>query len=151
MLTQRQAQCLEFLSSWFATKPYAPSFSDIAEAMNLSSKSGVHRLLASLEERGFIRRLHGRSRALELVDRSRLDPAVRVVELERQLRTIEGGLAAARDALDAIWQYGADTLSGRVDGPDDRKWQRDSVVEMTKRAREARDAIGVSRKQVRHG
>jgi hypothetical protein len=39
------------------------------------------------------------------------------------------------NAIDGIWQYGADTLSGRTDGPDDRKWQRDAVLEMTRRAR----------------
>lgn len=41
------------------------------------------------------------------------------------------------DALTAIRQYGADTLSGRADGPDDRQWQRESVLEMTRRARVA--------------
>jgi hypothetical protein len=40
-----------------------------------------------------------------------------------------------RDALESIRQYGSDTLSGRVDGTDDRNWQRDGVLEMTKRAR----------------
>ena len=39
-----------------------------------------------------------------------------------------------RDALDSIRQYGSDTLSGRTDGPDDHKWQRDAVLEMTRRA-----------------
>lgn len=42
-----------------------------------------------------------------------------------------------REALDSIRVYGSDTLSGRIDGPDDREWQRESVLEMTKRAREA--------------
>lgn len=102
MLTERQAQCLDFLSGWFATKPYAPSFTDIAKALNIKSKSGVSRLVVGLEERGFIRRMHGRSRAMELVDRSRLDPAVRVVELERQLRTAETNLKAAERTLSDI-------------------------------------------------
>lgn len=42
-----------------------------------------------------------------------------------------------REALDSIRIYGSDTLSGRVDGPDDRQWQRESVLEMTRRARAA--------------
>ncbi|WP_368655441.1 hypothetical protein ABRY94_11960 [Castellaniella ginsengisoli] len=42
-----------------------------------------------------------------------------------------------REVLDSIRQYGADTLSGRVDGPNDRAWQREAVREMTKRARAA--------------
>jgi hypothetical protein len=41
------------------------------------------------------------------------------------------------EALQSIRQYGSDTLSGRVDGPDDRQWQRESVLEMTRRARNA--------------
>lgn len=40
-----------------------------------------------------------------------------------------------RAALDSVWQYGSDTLSGRTDGPDDRDWQRAAVFEMTRRAR----------------
>lgn len=50
-------------------------------------------------------------------------------------------LAIAVEALRAIQIYGSDTLSGRVDGPDDRAWQRQSVVEMTKRASRALAAI----------
>ncbi|MBA1366795.1 hypothetical protein [Burkholderia gladioli] len=41
------------------------------------------------------------------------------------------------EALQAIAQYGSDTLSGRIDGPDDREWQREAVLEMTRRARAA--------------
>lgn len=44
---------------------------------------------------------------------------------------------ALREALESIRIYGSDTLSGRVDGPDDRQWQRESVLEMTRRARAA--------------
>jgi hypothetical protein len=45
-----------------------------------------------------------------------------------------------RAALESIWQYGADTLSGRTDGPDDRAWQRDAVREMTMRTRDGLEA-----------
>lgn len=102
MLTERQAQCLDFLSRWFATHPHAPSFTDIAKALNLSSKSGVSRLIVGLEERGFIRRLPGRSRALELVARDSSDPAARVADLERQLHTVEANLKAAERTLSDI-------------------------------------------------
>ena len=44
-----------------------------------------------------------------------------------------------REALSSIRRYGNDTLSGRIDGIDDRNWQRDGVMEMTRRAREAMD------------
>ena len=45
-----------------------------------------------------------------------------------------------RDALESVRQYGSDTLSGRIDGPDDRAWQRGAVLEMTRRARVTIDA-----------
>jgi len=48
----------------------------------------------------------------------------------------EADLAGTRMALESIRQYGADTLSGRIDGSDDRSWQREAVLEMTRRARE---------------
>jgi hypothetical protein len=49
----------------------------------------------------------------------------------------QADIARLRDALESIFQYGADTLSGRIDGPDDRAWQRAAVLEMTRRARTA--------------
>lgn len=63
--------------------------------------------------------------------------AARIIESNLALRVENERLRAA---LDGIRVYGSDTLSGRVDGPDDREWQRESVREMTKRAREALSA-----------
>lgn len=64
-----------------------------------------------------------------------------VVEQRVLAHAYEDRLCAAApellEALKSIAQYGADTLSGPVDGPDDRKWQSDGVLEMTKRARAA--------------
>ena len=51
-----------------------------------------------------------------------------------QLRSV---MEKQKDALQSIQQYGLDTLSGRIDGPDDRDWQRSAVLEMTKRAQHA--------------
>ena len=51
------------------------------------------------------------------------------------LLAADAAVRGMREALEAIWQYGSDTLSGRADGgPDDRRWQRDAVLEMTNRA-----------------
>ena len=67
MLTPRQHECWRFLASYTREHGYAPSFEEIAEAMQLASKSNVHRLVSALEERGFIRRLRYRQRAIEIV------------------------------------------------------------------------------------
>jgi len=67
MLTPRQHEALTFLAAYTREHGYAPSFEEIAEAMNVASKSNVHRLLSGLEERGFIRRLRHRQRAIEIV------------------------------------------------------------------------------------
>ena len=67
MLTPRQNDCWQFLAKYTANHGYAPSFDGMAEALNLSSKSNIHRLLEALEERGHIRRLRRRSRAIEIL------------------------------------------------------------------------------------
>jgi len=67
MLTPRQNDCWQFLAKYTANHGYAPSFDEMAEALNLSSKSNIHRLLEALEERGHIRRLRRRSRAIEIL------------------------------------------------------------------------------------
>lgn len=70
-LTRKQAECLEFLERHLEEHGEAPSFNEIADAINLKSKSGVNRIINGLEERGRIRRLPNRARALEIVDQSR--------------------------------------------------------------------------------
>lgn len=67
MLTPRQNECWVFLTKYTAEHGYAPSFEEIADALNVASKSNIHRLLGALEERGFIRRLRHRSRAIEIL------------------------------------------------------------------------------------
>ncbi len=66
MLTGQQQQLLEFLSRRIGEDGVCPSFDEMKEALDLKSKSGIHRLVAALEERGFIRRLPNRARALEI-------------------------------------------------------------------------------------
>lgn len=69
MLTPRQRQLLDFIQSYAARHGVPPSFDEMREALDLRSKSGVHRLISSLADRGFIRRLPYRARAIELVPR----------------------------------------------------------------------------------
>ena len=67
MLTKKQIQLLEFIQARMAHDGVPPSFDEMKLALDLRSKSGIHRLVTALEERGFIRRLPHRARALEIV------------------------------------------------------------------------------------
>ena len=67
MLTKKQIQLLEFIQTRLARDGVPPSFDEMKLALDLRSKSGIHRLVTALEERGFIRRLPHRARALEII------------------------------------------------------------------------------------
>lgn len=67
MLTAKQNELLRFIHERLEGNGVSPSFEEMKEALDLKSKSGVHRLIGALEERGFIRRLANRARALEVV------------------------------------------------------------------------------------
>ncbi|MCR9156071.1 MAG: transcriptional repressor LexA [Rhodobacteraceae bacterium] len=67
MLTKKQLDLLEFISKRVARDGVPPSFEEMKDALDLRSKSGIHRLISALEERGFIRRLAHRARAIEIV------------------------------------------------------------------------------------
>lgn len=67
MLTQKQKDLLMFIHRRISESGVSPSFEEMKEALNLKSKSGIHRLITALEERGFLRRLAHRARALEVV------------------------------------------------------------------------------------
>ncbi|RMF74853.1 MAG: transcriptional repressor LexA [Alphaproteobacteria bacterium] len=88
MLTRKQHDLLRFIHERLEETGVAPSFDEMKEALGLKSKSGVHRLVTALEERGFVRRLPHRARALEVL---RLPP-----ELELAGRRHGDGPAAAR-------------------------------------------------------
>ena len=61
MLTRKQHELLVYLHSYLADHGVSPSFDEMKEALELKSKSGIHRLITGLEERGFIRRLQHRA------------------------------------------------------------------------------------------
>ena len=67
MLTAKQHELLRFIQRKLEETGISPSFEEMKEALDLKSKSGVHRLISALEERGFIRRLPNRARALEVL------------------------------------------------------------------------------------
>lgn len=67
MLTRKQHELIRFIQTRLEETGVSPSFEEMKEALDLRSKSGVHRLISALEERGFIRRLPNRARALEVL------------------------------------------------------------------------------------
>jgi repressor LexA len=99
MLTPKQKQLLLFINERIESTGVPPSFDEMKEALDLKSKSGIHRLIMALEERGFIRRLPHRARALEITRlperaRAHTDPERRrggflptVIEGHRQKRS----------------------------------------------------------------
>ncbi len=98
MLTRKQFELLRFIHERLRETGVPPSFDEMKDALDLRSKSGIHRLIMALEERGFIRRLPNRARALEVIKlpegvggapapRPRFSPSV-----------VQGGLAKAKPA-----------------------------------------------------
>ena len=72
MLTPRQKELLDFITGFTKATGYSPSFAEMMDGVAVTSKSMIWRLLTGLEERGYIRRLPHRARAIEIVDRSLL-------------------------------------------------------------------------------
>src|SRR5207249_2520937 len=87
MLTAKQRELLLFIDSRLKESGISPSFDEMREALDLKSKSGVHRLISALEERGFIRRLPNRARALEVVKLPETRPAGTVTPIRPAANT----------------------------------------------------------------
>ena len=101
MLTAKQRELLLFIDARLKESGISPSFDEMREALDLKSKSGVHRLISALEERGFIRRLPNRARALEVVKL----PETRLAATVTPIRPAVP--AAANDSMELI-------LAGRI-------------------------------------
>jgi repressor LexA len=104
MLTRKQHQLLMFIHARMQDQGVSPSFDEMKDALQLKSKSGIHRLITGLEERGFLRRLPHRARALEIlrlpdniepVKRSRSSFAPRLVEMNEKQFTEQASLPPA--------------------------------------------------------
>jgi repressor LexA len=103
MLTRKQYELLRFISERLKESGVPPSFDEMKDALDLRSKSGIHRLITALEERGFIRRLPNRARAIEVIklpelqtagsNRRGFTPSV----IEGNLGKVRGGSAPADD------------------------------------------------------
>ena len=97
MLTRKQYELLRFINERLKEAGVPPSFDEMKDALDLRSKSGIHRLIMALEERGFIRRLPNRARALEVIklsDASTPGPA----RAKFSPSVIEGNLGRVRTA-----------------------------------------------------
>ena len=86
MLTHKQLNLLKFINDRIETAGVSPSFDEMRKALNLKSKSGIHRLISALEERGFIKRLAHRARALEVIKVP--DFQLRTVKKEKDVNTL---------------------------------------------------------------
>lgn len=100
MLTQKQKDLLLFIHERLQKTGVPPSFDEMKDALDLKSKSGIHRLITALVERGFIRRLPHRARAIEVIKLPEsLEPGDAAAQAPtRSLESIEGGMSAMRDA-----------------------------------------------------
>ena len=102
MLTKKQKELFVYLRDYISSNDISPSFEEMKNAVNLKSKSGIHRLITSLEQRGYIKRLKHRARAMEITK-----------ELQNNISTISNmensflniplvGSIAAGEAIEAI-------------------------------------------------
>jgi len=103
MLTRKQYELLRFINERLKEAGVPPSFDEMKDALDLRSKSGIHRLITALEERGFIRRLPNRARAIEVIKLPELSPAggnrrgFTPSVIEGNLGKVRGGSASIED------------------------------------------------------
>ncbi len=93
MLTRKQHELLTFIDGHLKQTGFSPSFEEMKDALQLRSKSGIHRLISALEERGFLKRHHHRARALEIIR-----PPQDVAPSARPVRVAAGAPDAAGSA-----------------------------------------------------
>jgi repressor LexA len=97
MLTRKQHELLLYINERLSETGVSPSFEEMKDALDLKSKSGVHRLISALEERGFIRRLPNRARALEIL---RMPETRSAVAVGAQAGTLATPPRAANDIME---------------------------------------------------
>jgi len=116
MLTRKQYELLVFIDGHIRENGVSPSFEEMKEALNLKSKSGIHRLITALEERGFLKRLAHRARALEVL---RLPENIKPRQAESRgfaPKVIEGNFTAPLGGTEVANEAGAVELPlyGRI-------------------------------------
>lgn len=105
MLTPKQQKLLAFIQDRLADGGVSPSFEEMKDALGLKSKSGIHRMISALEERGFLRRLPNRARALEVL--KPIAPA----SAESDSNVLRPDFGAAKSNLSSVTPPGAETVS----------------------------------------
>ena len=98
MLTKKQKELYDYLKNYISSNQISPSFEEMKSAVNLKSKSGIHRLITSLEERGFIKRLKHKARAMEIINKDIIENSATTDTINIPLI----GAIAAGEAIEAI-------------------------------------------------
>lgn len=112
MLTKKQQELLEYIHKQVDESGVSPSFEEMKLALNLKSKSGIHRLITALVERGFIRRLPNRARALEVIRPPKIN---KTQKTGFSPNVITGKLANAKpDNDDAKTEFSNIPIMGRI-------------------------------------
>ena len=102
MLTKKQKELFVYLRDYISSNDISPSFEEMKNAVNLKSKSGIHRLITSLEQRGYIKRLKHKARAMEITKELQNNRST-VSTLENSFLNIPlVGSIAAGEAIEAI-------------------------------------------------
>lgn len=99
MLTAKQQQLLLFIDQRLNSGGVSPSFDEMKDALGLKSKSGVHRLISALEERGFIKRMANRARALEVL---KLPDGVQSESAESDANVVRGNFGNSSNSADMM-------------------------------------------------
>ena len=102
MLTKKQKELFVYLRDYISSNDISPSFEEMKNAVNLKSKSGIHRLITSLEQRGYIKRLKHKARAMEITKELQNNSST-VTNTENSFLNIPlVGSIAAGEAIEAI-------------------------------------------------
>lgn len=104
MLTQKQSDLLRFIKAHTEAHGISPSFSEMCEGVGLKSKSGIHRLLTLLEERGFIVKPNHKARALSVVEQTPENVSLQLENrlLKKEVADLRGRLTAAYSDVYAL-------------------------------------------------
>lgn len=113
MLTRKQQELLNFIHARLASDGISPSFDEMKDALKLKSKSGIHRLISGLEERGFIRRLPHRARALEV---TRLPDSLNIKDgiKDSVRKTADALVESVKETAQHVMQAVTLPLMGRI-------------------------------------
>jgi repressor LexA len=102
MLTKKQKELFVYLRDYISSNDISPSFEEMKNAVNLKSKSGIHRLITSLEQRGYIKRLKHKARAMEITKELQNNSSIVSYSENSFLNIPLVGSIAAGEAIEAI-------------------------------------------------